>query len=128
MTVNVSFDQGEMRQVARGTTLEQLLVTLPPRERMPLAALVNGTLQELDYPLYSESRIEWLDYNCSVGWRVYRRSLVFLLQLAVNELFPERRLWVSHSLSEGLFCWLDGPQGQQVSAAEVEKIEAQMQR
>ena len=31
MTVNVSFDQGEMRQVARGTTLEQLLVTLPPR-------------------------------------------------------------------------------------------------
>ena len=128
MTVNVSFDQGEMRQVARGTTLEQLLVTLPPRERMPLAALVNGTLQELDYPLYSESRIEWLDYNCSVGWRVYRRSLVFLLQLAVNELFPERRLWVSHSLSEGLFCWLDGPQGQQVSAAEVEKIEAQMRR
>ena len=45
MTVNVSFDQGEMRQVARGTTLEQLLVTLPPRERMPLAALVHGTLQ-----------------------------------------------------------------------------------
>lgn len=126
MTVLITFDHDQTRTVPKGTTLAALLETLPPRPRQPLAALVNGSLQELDYPLYIESEIEWLDYNCAVGWRICRRSLVFLLQLAVNELFPGRQLWVSHSLSEGLFCWLHGTTGQQVSAAEVERLEQRM--
>lgn len=124
-TITITDAAGQL-QIAPGTELSQVLALRPPRPRPPVVALVNGSLQELDYPLYADSHIQWLDHDCAVGWRVYRRSLVFLLRLAVAELFPERSLWVSHSLSEGLFCWLKGPAGRCVTPAEVRALEQRM--
>jgi len=91
-----------------GVSLAGLLEELPERRIQPVAAVVNGKLQELDYRLYIGSNIEWLDYNSSGGHRIYKRSLVFLLLAAAAELFPGHRLWVSHSLENGLFCRLKG--------------------
>jgi uridine kinase len=70
--------------------------------------VVNGKLQELDYRLYIDSNIDWLDYDSSGGHRIYKRSLVFLLLAVAREIFPEHQLWVSHSLENGLFCRLMG--------------------
>ena len=106
--ITVTYDKDQTLTVAPGVTLEQLAAQLPPRKRQPLAATVNGSLQELDYPLYIDSRVEWIDYNSNLGWRIYRRSMVLLLVLACRRLFPEQQLWVSHSLAEGLFCRFEG--------------------
>ncbi len=45
----------------------------------------------------------------SDGMRLYRRSLSFLLVVAVNELFPGTRLFVDHSFTfGGYFCQIEG--------------------
>ena len=126
--ITLTFDNMDSLQAEEGLSLEQLLKKIPPLPRRPLAAIVNGKMQELDYPLFIDSHVRWLDYNSNQGWRIYRRSLVFLLELAVQELFSERALYVSHSLSEGFFCWLNMVDGNQISAAEVEQLEQKMRQ
>ena len=124
--IKISFSTGEKLSAEQGALLESLISQLPPRERRPVAAIVNNRLQELDYPLYTDSQVELLDSNSTAGWRIYRRTLIFLLQLAAAELFPTRSLHVSHSLSEGVFCWLDNAEGQNILPAEVRQLEQKM--
>lgn len=125
LSVTVTIGQEQSLTVPKGASLEQLLRRLPPLPRPALAAIVNGALQELDYPLYIDSQVQWIDYNCNLGWRIYRRSMVMLLSLACRELFPERQLWVSHSLTEGLFCRFQG--GEIATEQEISALAKRMQ-
>ena len=69
-----------------------------------LAALVDHKLKELDFPLAMTHEIEFIGYNHPDGRRTYLRSLCFVLQNAVRELFPDKVLIVDHSLPSGLYC------------------------
>lgn len=123
--IKLTFDDGSVLAVEEGSTLEQAAASLS-FQRQPVAAIVNGSLQELDYPLYIDSSVKWVDYNSNLGWRIYRRSIIFLLRLVVGERFPELQLQVSHSLSQGMFCWLVGGEGRQNDPARVATIEKHM--
>ena len=125
--IKISFDDGDIMELEEGTTLEQLS-RFRILDRPPVAALVNGSLQELDYPLFIDSRVQWLDHNSNMGWRIYRRSLIFLLRLVVGERFPGLNLQVSHSLAQGMFCWLVGEEGRQNNPARVAAIEKRMKQ
>lgn len=69
-----------------------------------LAALVDHKLKELDYRLSMSHEVEFIGYNHPDGRRTYLRSLCFVLQNAVRELFPDKVLIVDHSLPSGLYC------------------------
>lgn len=69
-----------------------------------LAALVDHKLKELDYKLAMTHEVEFIGYNHPDGRRTYLRSLCFVLQNAVRELFPDKVLVIDHSLPSGLYC------------------------
>lgn len=69
-----------------------------------LAALVDHRLKELDYKLAMTHEVEFIGYNHPDGRRTYLRSLCFVLQNAVRELFPDKVLVIDHSLPSGLYC------------------------
>ena len=69
-----------------------------------LAALVDHRLKELDYKLAMTHEVEFIGYNHPDGRRTYLRSLCFVLQNAVRELFPDKILVIDHSLPSGLYC------------------------
>lgn len=71
-----------------------------------LAALVDHKLKELDYKLAMTHEVEFIGYNHPDGRRTYLRSLCFVLQNAVRELFPDKVLVIDHSLPSGLYCKL----------------------
>ncbi|MFA4997788.1 MAG: nucleoside kinase, partial [Bacteroidales bacterium] len=52
-----------------------------------LAALVDNRLKSLDYVLYNPHDIQFIDYSHPDGRRTYIRSLSFVLQKAVREVF-----------------------------------------
>ena len=117
--INIIYDNNQTIQTIKGTTLNDILALIPQRNYAPVGAIVNNELQELDYPLYTDSTVTWVDISTSTGWLIYRRSLTFLLLLAVHECFPDHHLWVSHSLAEGLFCWVEDEQKNRLSATEI---------
>ena len=71
-----------------------------------LAALVDHKLKELSFSLFFPHEVTLIGYNHPDGRRTYIRSLCFLLQHAVRELYPGKVLVISHSLPSGLYCEL----------------------
>ena len=69
-----------------------------------LAALVDNKLKDLDYKLIFSQKIEFIGFNHPDGRRTYVRSLCFVLQKVIRELYPDKYLCIDHSLPVGLYC------------------------
>ena len=69
-----------------------------------VSAKVNNRSEGLTYRVYNNKDVEFLDVRDSSGMRTYVRSLCFVLFKAINELFPDGKLFVEHPISKGYFC------------------------
>lgn len=69
-----------------------------------IAALVDNKLKELSYKPMIFHQVKFIGYNHPDGRRTYIRSLCFVLQNAVRELYPDKILVIDHSLPSGLYC------------------------
>lgn len=89
-----------------GTTVGAFLDVAFPQPKVPIiAALVDGKLRELTYPIVRDAIVEPIDLSQSDGERIYRRSLTFLMVAATHRIFPEAQIYVDHSLPfGGYFC------------------------
>lgn len=69
-----------------------------------VSARVNNRSEGLNFRVYNNKDVEFLDVRDPSGMRTYVRSLCFILYKAVSELFPEGKLYVEHPVSKGYFC------------------------
>jgi uridine kinase len=105
-----------------GTSLLSLLNNLDITNPYPmLAAYINNCLKELQYRIYTPVSIRFIDISHFEGHRVYQRTVTFLLQRAMKELYSEQPFHVRHSLGSGIYCEAEGKQG--FSYAECQQIE-----
>lgn len=72
----------------------------------PVSAKVNNKVESLDFRVYDNKDIEFLDITSSSGMRTYVRSLFFILVKAVEELYPQGSISLEHPISKGYFCKL----------------------
>ena len=123
--------------VAMGTTLQQLCQRMEnPMGAPVLAALVDNKLKSLDYKVINPHNVRFVGYEHPDGRRAYIRSLCFVLQKVVREMFPDKVLVIDYSLPSGLYCEIrelkpleDGrPDVYFVTDGEIEAIEAAMRR
>ena len=89
---------GEYYEEAPGTELVSLMEMAGCDA---LAAYVDNQLKELGYPLYMARSVEFLDYTNPDGRRCYKRSIYFLLQKAVRDLYPGKQLILDYTLPNG---------------------------
>ena len=86
---------------------------------------MNSELRELTYPIAMDSRVQPVTMASADGARIYRRSLIFLLETAFEDLFPRVDLTVDHSVSSGgFFCQVSGRPS--LTQAEVEALQRRM--
>ncbi|MDD2402007.1 MAG: nucleoside kinase [Clostridia bacterium] len=97
--------QGEKLEVQKGSSLLNIVPLFEKYFDYPiLGAKFNNKLVDLYTEITEQGKIEFLDVSSEDGMRIYRQSLVFILAKAVEELFPERRLIVKHSLGKSYYC------------------------
>ena len=101
---------GRTIEVAMGTTLLEVERQLRLDGPHPfLAAYVNNRIKELNYRIYKPVTVRFIDITSFEGVRVYQRTISFILQKAVRELFPDRTLYIRHSLgASGFYCEISG--------------------
>lgn len=101
---------GRTIEVAMGTTLLEVERQLRLDGPHPfLAAYVNNRIKELNYRIYKPVTVRFIDITSFEGIRVYQRTISFILQKAVRELFPDRTLYIRHSLgASGFYCEISG--------------------
>ena len=88
----------------KGVKLSSLLGKIKlTLEGDPLVALVDNQLKSLDYQIYNPHDVEFIDIFHMDGRRTYIRTLSFVLQKAVKELYPHHKLSLDYSLPSGLY-------------------------
>ncbi|NLJ24795.1 MAG: nucleoside kinase [Firmicutes bacterium] len=109
MEVNSSYIEVEIegvgkRRIAVGTTLEELAKDCwPDTWRNVLAAYVDNDLRELTQIITQDCAISFFGLENRDGYRIYQRSVTFILIRAARETLPECRVTIEHSLSNGLY-------------------------
>lgn len=97
-------NDGKHYMLEEGSRISDLLAKAGCACRFPIiAALENNLLKELDRRLYSPCKIRFIDRSHPDGRRTYMRSLCFVVQKAVAELFPDKCLTYDYSLPNGLY-------------------------
>ena len=107
-------NDGKTRRVKPGSTLLELALKTYPEVTDPktgkkyptLAVLVDHKLKDMCFQAFFPHEVTFIGYNHPDGRRTYNRSLCFLLQHAVRDVFPDKVLVVEHSLPSGLYCEL----------------------
>ena len=120
-------------QVPLASDLQTIAAKLAPADT--LAALVDNQLKELSYKVLNTHTIRFIGYDHPDGRRTYIRSLCFVLQNVIRELYPDKILVIDYSLPSGLYCEIrektqlhDGrPCVYNVSDEEIERILEKMQ-
>jgi uridine kinase len=102
--VKVQVEGVGIRQVKAGITLEQLARDCwPDTRRRILAAYVDNDLKELTRPITRDCVISFFGLENKDGYRIYQRSVTFILIRAARELLSDCRVTIEHSLSNGLY-------------------------
>ena len=92
-----------------GTTLGEYATQFGIGLKHPiLGAYVNNRPKPLDYEMVKPRMVEFFDYTCRDGQRMYLRTLSFILYAAVKNLWPEAQLKIDHAISKGYYCEIEG--------------------
>jgi uridine kinase len=125
--VEVHLPDGRVLSGPRNANVSEFLASVSESFPAPIvAAIVNGELRELTYPIKMESVVLPVTMSDADGGRIYRRSLTFLLEMAFSDLFPKGTLTIDHSVSfGGYYCQVSGRKN--LSESELEALKIHMQ-
>lgn len=90
-----------------------------------VSAKVNNKSEGLNYRVYNNKDVEFLDVRDQSGMRTYVRSLCFVLYKATSELFPESQLFLEHPVSRGYYCNLS--HGRAITDEDIVRIKTRME-
>ncbi len=126
-TIEIHLPDQRVFSGPRGASVETFLRALPEWDNPPImGAVVNNELRELTFQINMEARVQPVTMADADGARIYRRSLIFLLEVAFDDLFAPAVLTVDHSVSSGgYFCQVTGRTA--LSQEELERLKLHMQ-
>ena len=94
-------------ELEKEMTIKQFLDNYElPERKTAVAAIENGKILRLNQNINENTSIKILTRGEEMGNRIYRRSLFMLLSKAVYETYPDCKLSIEHSLSNGIYCEL----------------------
>ena len=98
------------REIPAEMTLLELVQEVQKKgEPLIVAARVDNVLRDLQTSVGDFHTIELVDTRSEFGRRIYRRSVVFLLIMAVRELYSETEVVVQFTAHKGLYCAIQSP-------------------
>ncbi len=127
-TVEIHLPDGTVIAGPRNAPVGDFLKALPQTDQPPIiCAIVNRELRELTYSIQMDANVKPVTMGQPDGMRIYRRSLVFLLETAFGELFKDGVLTVDHSVAfGGYYCQVS--KRPPLSKKELAALEAAMRR
>lgn len=112
--------------IAPGSTLSDVFFASGLKmHHGPVCAKVNNKVEGLNFRLYHNKDVEFLDMTSGSGSRNYTRTLFFILCKAVHDLYPGSRVVIDIPVSNGYYVNLGI--GHDVGLDDVERIRRRMQ-
>jgi threonyl-tRNA synthetase len=103
--VTITLPDGSQRAIARGTRVRDFAAAALPQSvvRKALAALVDGRMVDLTYPLDADASLRLVTPDGPAALALYRHSTAHLLAAAVTALFPGTQCGIGPATDDGFF-------------------------
>jgi threonyl-tRNA synthetase len=102
--ISVTLPDGSSRSVPPGTPVRDVAEGISPNlARAALAAVVDGRLVDLSYPLQKDGAVRIVTDKSPEALALYRHSTAHLLAAAVTNLFPGTQCGIGPATDEGFF-------------------------
>ena len=126
--VEIHLPDGRVLSGPRGSQVGEFLREVKDDFGAPIvAAIINNEIHELTFPIEIEAHCQPVTMSTADGARIYRRSLVFLLEIAFADLFPNAKLNIDHSVSSGgFYCQVTGHD--ELSQLDLDKLKMHMRK
>jgi len=102
--VTITLPDGSTRDVSAGTPVRDVAAGISPGlAKAAYAAVVDGTLVDLSYPLEKDSTVRIVTDKSPEAVPLLRHSTAHLMAAAVMKLFPGAQLGIGPATDEGFF-------------------------
>jgi len=126
--VELHLPDGRVLSGPRGTQVGEFLRRVKDDFGAPIvAAIINNEIHELTYLVEIESHCIPVTMDGADGARIYRRSLVFLIEIAFADLFSKGKLTIDHSVSSGGF-YCQVTERDALTQSELDSLKSYMQK
>jgi threonyl-tRNA synthetase len=124
--IKVTLPDGSIREYNEGITSYEVAADISEGlARNVLAAKVNGTVQDLNRPLNSDTNLQLLTWNDDEGKSTYWHSSAHLLAEALEHFYPGIKFGIGPPIENGFYYDVD-PGEQVISLDDLPKIEEKM--
>src|SRR5579862_9317760 len=102
--INVTLPDGSSRSLPSGSPAGDVAAAISPGlARAAFAAVVDGKLVDLAYPLTKDAAVRIVTDRSPEALALYRHSTAHLLAAAVTQLFPGTQCGIGPATDEGFF-------------------------
>src|SRR6185295_18414914 len=102
--VSVTLPDGSSKAVSAGAPVRAVAEAISPRlADAALAAVVDGRLVDLSYPLAADAKVRIVTDKSPEALHLFRHSTAHLMAAAVTALFPGTQCGIGPATEEGFF-------------------------
>ena len=102
MKINCNQNEYDIKQ---GETIKNALKEeIAKSEEDIITCIYNNEVKSLDYKLENSGKVELLTYRTTEGKRVYVRGIMYVMSMAIDELYPNSHLTINYQLDNSMFC------------------------
>ncbi len=124
--INITLPDGSVREYPKGSSSYDVALSISEGlARNVLAAKVNGTVQDANLPIETDSKLQLLTWNDTDGKSTFWHSSAHLMAEALEALYPKVKFWVGPPLENGFYYDVD-TNGETISNDDFKKIEDKM--
>ena len=121
-------NNGQKISAPIGVSLEELLLLFRiENSKSILGALVNNKPMPLKSQIFANKTVEFIDYSSNIGRDIYVRSVAFMLNKVLQDLFENTEFRIEHSVPSGYYCTIKS-NGKNISSEELEKLLAEARK
>ena len=100
--------QDKIMEVENETTIQDLLKEEIKRSEYPvIGAIFNHQYVNLSYLIDQEGEIKLIDISSKEGTKIYRRTIIYILEKALEKICPSKKLIVNYQLPNSMFCEME---------------------
>ncbi len=100
--------QDKIVELQEETTIQDVLKEEIEKSKYPvIGAIFNNEYVNLEYPIKQDGEIKLIDISSKEGTKIYRRTIIYILGKAVEEVCPDKKIIVNYQLPNSMFCEIE---------------------
>ncbi len=98
----------KMIEIEKEVAIQDLLKEeIEKSEYTVIGAIFNNQYVNLEYKVNQDGEIKLIDISSKEGTKIYRRTIIYILEKALEAIYPDKKIIVNYQLPNSMFCEIE---------------------